>query len=96
MPDGLTVDSEGFIWNAHWAGWRIIRYDPDGKVEREVLLPVQNVTSCIFGGADLDELFITTAWYLLDDEARKEQPLAGDLFRLRPGVQGLPEPAFAG
>jgi sugar lactone lactonase YvrE len=96
MPDGITVDSEGFIWNGHWGGWRITRYDPDGKIEREVRFPVANVTSCIFGGENLDELYITTAWYLLSEEERKQQPFAGDLFRLCPGVKGLPDPEFAG
>jgi len=96
MPDGLTVDAEGFIWNAHWGGWRVTRYDPDGKIEREVKLPVQNVTSCIFGGEDLGDLFITTAWYLLNEKERKQQPLAGDIFRIRPGVTGLPDPKFRG
>lgn len=96
MPDGLTVDSEGFIWNAHWGGWRVTRYDPKGKIEREIQLPVKNVTSCIFGGEDLGDLFITTAWFLLSEDERKEQPLAGDIFKLRPGVKGLPDPKFAG
>jgi sugar lactone lactonase YvrE len=96
MPDGLTVDSQGFIWNAHWGGWRVTRYDPEGNIEREIKLPVKNVTSCIFGGENLSELFITTAWFLLNEEERKEQPLAGDVFRTKPGVTGLPDPHFAG
>ena len=65
MPDGLTVDSDGFVWNARWGGWRLQTDDPEGKIEREIKLPVQNVTSCIFGGEDLGDLFITTAWFLL-------------------------------
>ena len=96
MPDGITVDSEGFVWNGTWGGWRLTRYDPLGKIEREVHLPVQNVTSCIFGGDDLGDMYITTAWFLLNDEERQAQPLAGDLFRIRPGVSGLPDPKFAG
>ena len=96
MPDGLTVDSEGFIWNAHWGGWRVTRYDPEGKIERELILPVQNVTSCIFGGEDLGDLFITTAWFLLSETERREQPLAGDVFKFRPGVKGLPDTLYAG
>jgi len=96
MPDGITVDSEGFIWNGHWGGWRLTRYDPEGKIEREVKLPVQNVTSCIFGGKNLDELYITTAWFLMSEEQRADQPYAGDLFRIRPGVKGLPDPKFTG
>jgi sugar lactone lactonase YvrE len=96
MPDGLTVDSQGFIWNAHWGGWRVTRYDPEGNIEREIKLPVKNVTSCIFGGDDLGDLYITTARYLLDENELKEQPLAGDVFRIRPGVTGLPDPKYGG
>jgi sugar lactone lactonase YvrE len=96
MPDGITVDCEGFIWSGYWGGWRVTRFDPAGKIEREIQLPVQNVTSCIFGGADLSELYITTAWFLLNEEERSDQPAAGDLFRVRPGVNGLPDPKFAG
>ena len=95
-PDGLTVDSQGFVWNAHWGGWRVTRYDPSGSIEREIRLPVQNVTSCIFGGEDLGDLYITTAWFLLSEQDRLAQPLAGDLFRYRPGVSGLPDPKYAG
>lgn len=96
VPDGLTVDSEGFIWSACWGGWKITRYDPDGKVERVIQLPVQYPTSCAFGGASLDELYITSAWTALSAEKRKQQPWAGDLFRLKVGIQGLAEPMFAG
>jgi len=96
VPDGLTVDSEGFIWSACWGGWKITRYDPAGKVERVIQLPVQYPTSCAFGGATLDELYITSAWTALSEEKRKQQPLAGDLFRLNAGIQGLVEPMFAG
>src|SRR5579872_724856 len=96
VPDGLTVDREGFIWSACWGGWKITRYDPDGKVERVIQLPVQYPTSCAFGGASLDELYITSAWTALSEGKRQQQPLAGDLFRLRADIQGLVEPMFAG
>jgi sugar lactone lactonase YvrE len=96
LPDGLVVDANGFIWSAHWGGSRVTRYDPDGKVEREIRLPVTNVTCMGFGGKDLDELYLTTAWFLLSAADRQKQPQAGDLFRVRPGVRGLPEPEFAG
>jgi sugar lactone lactonase YvrE len=96
MPDGLIVDAQGFIWNGHWAGWKLKRYDPDGKVEREIRFPVQHVISFAFGGKDLDELFVTTAWWDLNEEQRKAQPWAGDLLRVHTGVQGLVEPAFGG
>ncbi len=96
LPDGLIVDAEGFVWSGHWDGWRLTRYDPDGKIERQVRFPVNHVICFAFGGNDLDELFVTTAWWGFSDEDREKLPLAGDLFRLRPGVKGLIEPAFAG
>jgi sugar lactone lactonase YvrE len=96
VPDGLTVDSEGCIWSARWGGWRIIRYDPQGKPEREIVLPVQYPTSCTFGGAALDELYITSAAVRVSAHKRSQQPLAGDVFRLRPGVSGLKQPRFPG
>jgi sugar lactone lactonase YvrE len=95
-PDGHCVDSEGYLWSTHWGGWRISRYDPDGRKEREIRLPVANVTCCAFGGPLLDELYVTTAWLTLDDAARRQQPLAGDLFRIRTGIKGLERPPFAG
>ena len=52
-PDGLTVDSEGYIWSAVWDGWRVVRYDPSGRIDREVAMPVQRPTSCMLGGGDL-------------------------------------------
>jgi sugar lactone lactonase YvrE len=96
MPDGLIVDAEGFIWNGHWDGWKLTRYDPDGKIEREIRFPVQHVISFAFGGKDLDELFVTTASWGFEEAQRKQQPWAGDLFRVETGVKGLVEPAFAG
>jgi sugar lactone lactonase YvrE len=96
MPDGLIVDAEGFIWNGHWDGWRLTRYAPDGKIERQIRFPVQHVISFAFGGQELDELFVTTASWGFGDEERKQQSWAGDLFRLKTGVRGLVEPAFAG
>ena len=95
-PDGLTVDAEGFVWNAHYDGWRITRYAPDGRVDRVLRMPVQHVTSVIFGGADLRTLFVTSASLRLTPEARGRQPLAGHVFALAPGVAGIPEPLFLG
>ena len=96
MPDGLIVDAEGFIWNGHWDGWKLTRYDPDGKIERVIRFPVQHVISFAFGGRDLNELFVTTSAWDFGDEEWKQQPWAGDLFRVNTGVKGLVEPAFAG
>jgi D-xylonolactonase len=61
LPDGLTVDREGFVWSAQWYGAQVVRYDPEGKVERRIALPVRQVSSVAFGGDDLADLYITTA-----------------------------------
>lgn len=92
-PDGLAIDSEGCIWSARWGGWKVVRYTPDGQVEREIRFPAQQVTSCAFGGPNLDELYITTALVGLN---RTDQPQSGGVFRLKTGVRGLPEPIFGG
>jgi sugar lactone lactonase YvrE len=90
-PDGMTVDAEGGVWSAQFDRWCINRYTPDGKLERSVRLPVQRPTSCMFGGADLATLYVTSASMDLAPQAH-----AGGLFALDPGVRGLPEPRFAG
>ena len=95
-PDGLAVDGEGFVWSVRWGGWRVTRYDPAGKVEREIRLPVEYPTSCAFGGEALDELYITSAWTRLGEQQKKEQPYAGDLFRIQTNVKGIREQFFAG
>ena len=94
MPDGLTVDSEGCIWSAIWDGWRVIRYTPNGAVDREIPLPVQRPTSCMFGGSDLRTLYITSACTGLGRADLEKGPLAGALFAVQPGVAGLPETPF--
>jgi sugar lactone lactonase YvrE len=96
VPDGMTVDSEGYIWSAQWGGWKIVRYAPDGTVDREIAVPVAQPSCVTFGGADLSELYITSAWKGLSEDERKAQPLAGDIFRIKPGVRGLPEPEYKG
>jgi len=88
LPDGLTVDAEGFLWVALWGGSAVHRYRPDGSLERIVRLPVSLVTSCCFGGADLEDLYITSAAYELTPEQLAAEPQAGGLFRHRPGVRG--------
>ncbi len=95
-PDGSAVDCEGRLWNAQWGGWRVVCYRPDGGVEHIVPMPVEQPTSCAFGGPDLDTLYITSARIGLDSESLAEQPLAGGLFAFRPGVRGAPHPPFAG
>lgn len=89
-PDGCTVDAEGGLWTGLWGGWRARRYAPDGAVEREVRLPVANVTKVAFGGPGLATAYATSARKGLDAAALAEQPHAGDLFAFEPGVAGLP------
>jgi sugar lactone lactonase YvrE len=96
LPDGSTIDAEGFLWNARWDGGCIIRWAPDGTIDRIVEFPCRRVTSCIFGGADLDTLYVTTVRYGLSESQLSEQPLAGSIFALDPGVKGLSDGQFAG
>lgn len=94
--DGLTVDSHGYVWVAVWDGWRVIRYAPDGSVDREIRVPVQCPTSCMFGGPDLETLYITSACAELGWNDLRRGPLAGGLFALECDVAGIPESVFAG
>jgi sugar lactone lactonase YvrE len=96
FPDGLTVDSEGFVWSAQPVFGRLVRYDPKGAIERIIELPVSRGTSCMFGGPDLDILYVTTMRGALTEEELSSEPLAGSLLALRPGVRGIAETAFAG
>jgi sugar lactone lactonase YvrE len=96
LPDGLTIDAEGHLWLALWGGGCVRRYAPDGELRQTVELPAELVTSLCFGGAELDELFITTARDGLSDAELAVQPLAGSVFRWRPGVRGLAPLTFAG
>ena len=94
VPDGLTVDAAGFVWLALWGGAALRRYAPDGTLERVVPLPVTHPTSCAFGGAALDELYVTSARRPLTAEEKARQPQAGGVFRVRPGVVGRPAHLF--
>ena len=95
-PDGAIVDADGFYWLTHAGGWRIVRYDPLGRVDRIVQLPVEIPTSAAFGGGDGRTLFITTARYGLDERALAMQPLAGSILAIDVGVAGMPDTKFAG
>ena len=70
-PDGLTVDADGFVWVALWGAGKLRRFAPDGAVADTVDLPVPAVASCAFGGRDLRDLFVTTAWYGLSQRTRR-------------------------
>lgn len=95
-PDGSAVDAQGYLWNVQWGAWRMVRYAPDGSVDRIVALPVEHPTSCAFGGPDLATLYVTSAREGLSEAQLEGQPLAGSVFALEPGVSGLPLPAFGG
>ncbi len=95
-PDGAIVDSEGGLWNAEWDGARVVRYAPDGTIDRIVEVPAPRPTCCAFGGPDLSTLYITSAWDRLSESERAEWPLSGNLFALDAGVRGLPDPRYMG
>jgi len=90
MPDGLTLDAEGCLWLAVWGSSELRRYTPDGRLDTAVKLPVSQVTSAAFGGADLSTLYITTARENFTPADLREQPHAGDIFACTPGVTGRP------
>jgi sugar lactone lactonase YvrE len=92
-PDGLTVDADGGVWTALFGSGVVHRYSPDGYLDAVVEVPARQVTACTFGGADLDELFVTTSRENLDPG---DDPQAGSVFRAAVGVRGLAVRPFAG
>ncbi|PKR52939.1 SMP-30/gluconolactonase/LRE family protein [Thalassospira marina] len=90
--DGSAIDQDGFIWNARYGGSCIIRFNPDGEIDRIIDVPVTNPTSCVFGGPDMTTLYITSA----ADDTDGTKPLEGALLAIETGVAGAPCHAFAG
>lgn len=90
-PDGMTTDSQGCLWVAHWGGGRVSRFSPAGELILSIDLPATNITSCAFAGAQLDRLFVTSSRLGCEDEE-----YAGALFEIEAGVTGLPTTGFAG
>ncbi len=88
LPDGLTVDAEGGVWSARWGGGSVVRYTPDGAEERRLAFPARRISSLTFGGPDYADLYVTTAG---GQDKTTFGPGAGALFRVRPGVRGVPE-----
>lgn len=88
LPDGMTVDAEGYVWSARWDGGVLVRYAPDGREVARVAFPARKVSSAVFGGEDYRDLYVTTAG---GQDKAANGPGAGALFRLRPGVGGVPE-----
>jgi len=87
-PDGMTVDAQGYVWSARWDGGCLVRYAPDGQEERRVYFRAKKVSSVVFGGEDYQDMYVTTAG---GQNKATEGTGAGALFRLRLGIQGVPE-----
>jgi sugar lactone lactonase YvrE len=94
-PDGMTVDDDGMLWVALGRTGQVHRYRGDGTLDGVITLPTTNPTSVTFGGADGGDLYITTSWFDVEPASRADQPLAGAIFRSRPGVTGRPSPRLA-
>jgi sugar lactone lactonase YvrE len=95
LPDGLTVDEQGGVWLCLFGGGCVRRYDPDGRLDAVAELPVSNPTSAVFGGPDLDRLYVTSAQHRLTPEQLEHEVLAGGIFEIAAGVRGLPGNRFA-
>ncbi|HBK46472.1 MAG TPA: regucalcin [Xanthomonadaceae bacterium] len=94
-PDGSIIDAEGHLWNAQWRAWRVVRYRPDGSVERSVGMPVKHPTCSAFGGAALDRLYVISSRLDHGEDELQRTPLAGGLFQYETGLRGLPESRVA-
>jgi sugar lactone lactonase YvrE len=94
-PDGPTIDAEGCVWIALYAGWEARRYSPRGELIGRVRFPVANITKIAFGGGDLRTVWATTARQLLRPDQLEKQPEAGDLFEFRVDVPGIASPRVA-
>lgn len=94
VPDGSTVDADGCLWNAEWDAGRIVRYTPEGRVDRRIALPCSRPTCCAFGGDDYATLFVTSARVGLNEAELRAQPHAGATFALDVGARGLPDAPF--
>ena len=89
-PDGMTIDEENMLWVGLWNGNAVGRFNPlNGKLISKIEVPAHNVTSCAFGGKNLDKLYITTASVDMTDEEKEKYPDAGSVFVAIPGVKGV-------
>lgn len=96
-PDGMAIDEDENVWVAMFAGSAVTHWDPrTGKQLGAIEVPASQVTSCAFGGPNLDEMYITSARFEMSEEQIDKEPLAGGLFKAQPGVRGLPAFAFKG
>lgn len=93
-PDGSVVDADGCLWNAEWGHGRVVRYNPDGSIHSVLQLPASHVTCVAFGGADLSDLYVTSATQGLSKSHRAAEPEAGNVFVYSTPYRGLPESRF--
>jgi sugar lactone lactonase YvrE len=94
FPDGATIDADGCVWSAHWGAGCVVRYTPDGRVDRTITVPTCQPSCVCFAGPDLDVLCVTTAREGLGSSTLRAEPHAGHVFLYRAGVQGLPESEY--
>jgi L-arabinonolactonase len=94
FPDGAAIDIDGCMWSAQWGASRIVRYTPDGRIDRTLEVPTRQPTCVCFGGPALDVLCVTSAREGLDGSTLRAEPHAGDVFLYHAGVKGLPEPEY--
>ncbi len=95
-PDGMTIDNEGMLWIALWNGDCVTRWNPNtGELLQKIEVPAHNVTSCAFGGENLETLYITTARLDMTEEELAAKPLSGGVFKVNPGVRGVESYFFA-
>jgi sugar lactone lactonase YvrE len=95
MPDGMAIDVEGMLWIAHWGGYGVYRWNPEnGELLDKILLPVPNITSCVFGGNKFNQLFITTARSGLSLKELEQYPLSGSIFIATTNVTGFVKNKF--
>ncbi|HET6279439.1 MAG TPA: SMP-30/gluconolactonase/LRE family protein [Polyangia bacterium] len=95
-PDGSCTDADGYLWNAEWAGWRIVRYTPSGDIDRVIEMPVSRPSCCTFGGPDYRTLFVTSAQYNMTESEKQKDPNAGSLYCVQLNdVHGVPASQFA-
>jgi sugar lactone lactonase YvrE len=95
FPDGSTIDAAGNLWNAEWGAFAVRCYTPEGRIARQIEVPVKNPSCVVFGGSNLDELFITTARQQMTTQDLEAMPEAGGLYRaVVEDARGLPEPTF--
>lgn len=94
FPDGSIVDADGCVWNAEWRAARVTRYTPEGRIDRDIAVPTKNPTCVAFGGANLDELYITSSRQEMTEGELAATPHAGGVYRALAGVAGMRDTPF--